>query len=76
MAFVKPGWEVRKIDESEYIPRESMPLTERELFVDFPRLVMGVQDEDEREALIREHFPQLSDKQVGNLKRLYNPGDK
>jgi hypothetical protein len=73
MAIVKEGWQIQVIDESVFFPRESIPLTERELFVDVPRLTMDIQDVDERERLIREHFPQLADEHVDRLKRLYRP---
>ena len=73
MAIIKEGWQIQVIDESAFSPRETIPLTDRELFVDLPRLTLDVQDIDERERLIREHFPQLADEHVDKLKRLHRP---
>ncbi len=73
MAFVKPGWQFQVVDESVYFPRESIPLTEHELFVDLLRLTMDVQDIDERARLLRERFPQLADEHVDRLKRIHRP---
>ena len=73
MAIVKEGWDIQVVDQSHYFEREPIPLTDRELFVDVPRLVMNIQDMDERERLLRERFPELDDEHIDKLKLIHRP---